>query len=124
MFRLMEKLLTGDPVLKGIVNLHVFTEAADVEQARAAGDILLQKLEAYEEIELCRLKRYWKIPEYYEFSIEIGSPIISKNTPQEISKILGGRWKKAGDSLILYQTKGKPFPMPNIKWASLEYIDL
>lgn len=107
-----------------IINLHVFTETETIEQARLVGEVLCKELEPHGEVKLCRLKKYWKIPEYFEFSIEITSPSISENIANDICDRLGGKWKKVGNIFIFQRSKDNRLLAYNIRWASLEYIEL
>ena len=57
--------------MRAFVNVHVFAEVSSIEEASAVGAKLTCALNTFGKTQICNIKEYWKIPEYFEFSIGV-----------------------------------------------------
>ena len=79
-----------------VINLRLFVEVSTEDEAWTVGERLSKALDAFGSHKICRLKPYWKIPEYFELCVEISGPDLSEDQTREISILLGKDWVIAG----------------------------
>ncbi len=110
--------------MSSFVNIHIFAEVSSKEEASVVGSKLSYALKAFGESQVCNIKEYWKVPEYFEFSIELEDSSLSKVDCQKIAETLGTGWLEAGGSLIWNPTDNVMLLDPAVKWANLEFIEI
>ena len=110
--------------MNGFLNIHLFADVSSSKEAYYVGAQLSKTLTPFGKVQICNIKRYWKIPEYFEFSIELRSPSLNQSICHEIAKVLGVSWVEAGGSYIWAASEKNEFTHPSVKWANLELVEV
>ena len=110
--------------MRTFVNLHVFAEVSSASEAKAIGSKVSDALKCFGEVLVTDVKQYWKIPEYFEFSIELSDSSLSESDCQRVADILSQGWNDVGGSLIWNQEADAVLCDPKVRWANLEYIEM
>lgn len=104
--------------------LRVFAEVSSDVEASEVGRILSNSVATFGHVTVFNVEKYWKIPNYFEVSLEIRGPNLNNCVCKKIAKVLGNGWVEAGNSLIWNSTVKARFMDSKVKWANLEFIEL
>lgn len=109
--------------MKSLINIHVFAEVSSECEADIIGSRFSDRLSSFGDTQVTGVKQYWKVPEYFEFSVELSAARLSENDCQKVADVLGHGWSETGSSLIWNPTSDAVLVDPSVKWAHLEYIE-
>ena len=107
------------------VFLRVFAEESTEEAAHKVADRILELLKEHTRQLDVQVKKYWKIPEYYEIFFRL-SPLRDTSIIQsEITALLGNGWEKQQDSVESIWNPGPEsnFKIESIRWAHIEIVE-
>jgi hypothetical protein len=110
--------------MRAFVNLHVFAEVSSASEANAIGSRISDTLKCFGDVLVTNVKQYWKIPEYFEFSVELSGASLSESDCPRIADILGQGWNDIGGNLIWNQESDAFLCDPKVRWANLEFIEI
>ena len=106
------------------MSMHVFAEVSSKEAALAVGVSIVEKLTTFGAVTVCDPKQYWKIPEYYEFFVEVQNEMLVDNDKAELANSVGLGWADAGSSLIWNFSEDAQFADDKVRWANLEFVEI
>lgn len=67
---------------------------------------------------------YWKIPEYYECSIQIHKPLFSASLLSNAIEILGSGWERVNGCCFVWNSSDDTtFIESSVRWAEAEFFE-
>ena len=106
------------------INLRVFALANSNSEAEGIGNKIAHTLRTIGKTSVYGIKHYWKIPEYYELSIDLNLPMYTDASVQAVIELLGSGWNEAGASCFIWDwSDDRHFVDERVRWASVEFIE-
>ncbi|MFZ5759523.1 MAG: hypothetical protein ACOY32_07835 [Thermodesulfobacteriota bacterium] len=107
------------------VFLRLFAEEPSEEAAHNVADRILDLLKGHALHLDIQVKKYWKIPEYYEIFFRLSPLTGSSDIISEIASILGKGWEKQQASLESIWNPGpeSSFKINSVRWAHIEIVE-
>ncbi len=105
------------------LSLHLFVETSLKEDVEAVGNLVADKLSDYGSTTVTGIKKYWKIPEYFEVLVEVQSDYLGSADVPTLANIVGKNWIGAGSSMVWNFGEGSSFVDEKVRWANIEYIE-
>ncbi|MFV0421723.1 hypothetical protein [Oleidesulfovibrio sp.] len=107
-----------------LIHIRFFCAAASKAEASAATNNLIDVLKGFGTVGSGTPKQYWKIPEYYECSLEVRGSMVSESMLVAVTQKLGTGWERVGDNCYVWShSENTSFVDNNIRWAELEFLD-
>lgn len=109
---------------QGQIFIRAFVEAASEDEVFTVARQLLGLIEDMGHSSVPKVKRYWKIPEYFEFSVEVDLPVQCELVLSSFADRLGSGWIEAGERCLVWDPSqvGK-ISHEKVRWAEIEYFD-
>lgn len=109
--------------------LRAFVEVDSLSQAKECQHLLAQRLVADPNTALlAEPKQYWKVPEWFECTVERPIQLSPDTTEQQLalaqvaSSLAHSGWDSGHDSLVWNPSIEVGFWCPAVRWANLELI--
>lgn len=106
------------------IKIKVFCEVPDSLEAVKIRDQIAARLDVTSRMEFGDVKKYWKIPEYFEISIKVFPKELNEDTLDETANLLGSGWSKSNFSYVWNAGEKATFVEGHVKWANVELIEL
>ena len=104
------------------LTLRLFADCADEPTATQLQGALLQALAAFQPAADATPKRYWKIPEYFEFSFALAAA--GADDYARLQALSPGGWTTGGDDddawAVWNRADGRAFLLPAVAWAEAQ----
>lgn len=115
-------------ILSYRIFLRLFVEARDCAEAQPIADSVIAKAQAFGDVRQHEIERYWKIPEYYEVSLEIYPREQAADAFTHIMASLASGWECHGQGNEIWavwsSSPENKFVSTNVRWANLELTQL
>lgn len=109
--------------MSAFFNIHVFCEASSEEMAARVASKFSDLVSPLGKTSIRGIRQYWKIPEYFEFCVEISCDNLIEHNASKVLDRLGGQWDEVGGGLISSPTTKTPLVDSTVRWAHVEYIE-
>jgi len=105
--------------------LRLFAEEPSEEAAHNVADKIIDLLKGHTRQLDLQVKKYWKIPEYYEIFFRLSPLRDSSDIQSEITAILGNGWEEQQTLIESIWNPGPEsnFKIDSIRWAHIEIIE-
>lgn len=104
------------------ISMHVFSAAASETEAADIARKLGDRMGEFGELAVSGMKRYWKIPEYYEFSITLCTRQLGKENVREIVEQLGSDWQEVASNCFIWNwSSQKYFVDERLRWIEIDF---
>ncbi len=109
--------------MSAFFNIHVFCEVPSEEMAVRVASKFSDLVSALGQTSIRGIRQYWKIPEYFEFCIEVSCDNFVEHKSSSVLDLVGGQWDEVGGSLISNPTTETPLVDNTVRWAHIEYVE-
>lgn len=105
------------------VLLRVFARASGADDVRRVGEALLAALREFAPVPSCAPERYWKEPQWYEYTFEL-APAGVATFDAVLARFPAG-WTSGGRDVecdAVWNPGGGDFLLPEVTWAQLLFV--
>ena len=107
------------------VNIRLFSSVSSAEEAVELGKMLVCALNEFGEVTITDIKKYWKIPEYYECAMELRAPSISSAILPNVMEKLGDGWHSVSALCSVWnRSEENHFVDKRVNWAEVEFFEV
>lgn len=106
-----------------IINTHLFSDVFSEAEVASLSQRVSDMLSQFGDVKSFGVKRYWKIPEYFELTVQITNSNNSFDKICDVAAALGSGWIRSGSSLLWSDEVDSAFFEPSIRWANIELIE-
>ncbi len=112
--------------MNSAIYVRVFLDTVEVEIAENTAILINNKLQPIADVSQKQVKQYWKIPEYFEISLEFRPTVDLNEAFQKIVNQLGNGWEfsdPVGEKWAVWNSlETTQFFIPRVRWASVEIV--
>lgn len=107
------------------INIRFLSSVASEVEAIELGKRLIDAFQDFGNVKTFDVKKYWKIPGYYECSVELHAEDLSEAALPRLTERLGHGWKRAGSACFIWTRSEKShFVDERVNWAEVEFIEV
>ncbi len=112
--------------MNSTIFVRFFLETTEVEVAESTAILVTNKLKLIADLSQKQVEQYWKIPEYFEISLEFIPKVNLEEAFQKIVNQLGNGWEfsdPVGEKWAVWNSlETTQFFIPRVRWASVEIV--
>ncbi|WP_035909629.1 MULTISPECIES: hypothetical protein, partial [unclassified Labrenzia] len=107
------------------INIRFLSSVASEDEAAELGRSLMDAFRDLGNIVAFEVKKYWKIPECYECSMELHAEAISDATLPILIERLGHGWERVSSACFIWNRSEEfRFADERVNWAEVEFIEV
>jgi len=108
--------------MKNCIHLRIFSEVDNIDRALKVSDKVVNILKIIGCADINIMRKYWKIPEYYETSLTVKRKVLEHQDCERVADLLGGTWVNNDSGTELTSSEDSVFKIKEIRWAHIELL--
>lgn len=107
------------------INIRFLSSVGSEAEAIELGKTLIDAFQDFGNLKALEVKKYWKIPENYECSMELHAEDLSEAVLPRLAERLGHGWERASSTCFIWtRSEALHFADERVNWAEVEFIEV